>query len=407
MTTKTQKKRKIFVVHGRNLLARDAMFSFLRSIDLHPIEWSEARRITGRPMPYTGEILDRAFSAAQAIVVLLTPDDLAFLDQELLNDHDPEYERNPTPQARPNVLFEAGMAMGRCPERTIIVEAGRLRPFSDIAGLNVVRLNDTTERRQELAHRLIDAGCQVNLSGTSWHNEGKFGLKDLGISTFSVPEFKSKLVDSGEFFSLSLSDVDSEDIRGFIDDKKNEPFLRAKAFTLACRLGIIDNNYLEQLIIDETPLLRKTVVDAINEFDFNISPKPLAKLMKDPIQQVALDAIEVATRIIASGSTKLDSRIFVEASSHKEWQVRYRAIVRIIRADDNSSISSLNAFHDTTYHLARNAIRKYFLRLHDEGQLTSEDKKQAIRLISSFIEDGKSSDITQKKLVKALEILQS
>jgi hypothetical protein len=39
---KAKDTRKVFVVHGRNTNARNAMFEFLRSIDLAPIEWSEA-----------------------------------------------------------------------------------------------------------------------------------------------------------------------------------------------------------------------------------------------------------------------------------------------------------------------------------------------------------------------------
>ena len=34
--------RTVFVVHGRNERAREAMFEFLRAIGLHPLEWSEA-----------------------------------------------------------------------------------------------------------------------------------------------------------------------------------------------------------------------------------------------------------------------------------------------------------------------------------------------------------------------------
>ena len=65
--------RKVWVVHGRDIVNRDAMFSFLRAINLDPVEWSEARRGTGRPQPYVGEVLDYAFAIAQAVVVILHP----------------------------------------------------------------------------------------------------------------------------------------------------------------------------------------------------------------------------------------------------------------------------------------------------------------------------------------------
>lgn len=174
--------RKVFVVHGRNLKARDALFTFLRSIDLHPLEWSEIVAATGKGAPYIGEILDKAFSQAQAVVVLMTPDDEGRLREPFMKSEDPSYETELTQQSRLNVLFEAGMAIGRFPNRTILVELGFLRPFSDIGGRHVIKLDDTTEKRQELAHRLRTAGCQVNLSGTDWHTAGAFEASIHGIS---------------------------------------------------------------------------------------------------------------------------------------------------------------------------------------------------------------------------------
>lgn len=170
----TSSKQTVFVVHGRNIHARNAMFNFLRSIGLNPMEWSIARSETKKTNPYIGEILDAAFSKAQAIVVLMTPDDIAYLQEKFQKDEDPSYEKQPTPQARPNVLFEAGMSIGRHPERTVLVELGKLRPFSDIAGRHIVMLTNSTKDRQELAKRLRDAGCSVNLDGTDWHTVGDF-----------------------------------------------------------------------------------------------------------------------------------------------------------------------------------------------------------------------------------------
>jgi hypothetical protein len=153
------------------------MFDFLRAIGLKPLEWSQAIGATGEATPYIGQVLDTAFTIAQAVVVLMTPDDVACLRVEIQTEQDPHYEKQPTGQARPNVLFEAGMAMGRNPKRTVLVEIGTLRPFSDVGGRHVLRLNNSSERRHDLAQRLQTAGCAVDLTGRDWHTVGSFDLK--------------------------------------------------------------------------------------------------------------------------------------------------------------------------------------------------------------------------------------
>jgi hypothetical protein len=61
------------------LLAREAMFSFLRSLGLDPLEWAAIVAATGKGTPYVGEVLTKGFEIAQAAVVLMTPDDEARL----------------------------------------------------------------------------------------------------------------------------------------------------------------------------------------------------------------------------------------------------------------------------------------------------------------------------------------
>lgn len=170
-------RSRVFVIHGRDEVTRRALFDFLRAIDLKPIEWSEAVSLTGTPAPHIGEIIDAAMLHAQAIVVLFTGDDQARLRDEFLSGNDPAYERKTTPQSRPNVIFEAGLALGKYPERTILVQVGILRPFSDIAGRHFIRLRNSSKSRQELAQRLKLAGCEVDLSGTDWHDAGSFPFK--------------------------------------------------------------------------------------------------------------------------------------------------------------------------------------------------------------------------------------
>jgi predicted nucleotide-binding protein len=172
--TNMQDTRNVFVIHGRNRPARDAMFEFLRAVGLNPLEWGQAVKMTGKGSPYIGEVLDAAFSNAQAVVVVLTGDDLARLRDDFLEENDPDHEKNLTQQARPNALFEAGMAFGRHSDRTIMVQIGQLRPFSDVAGKHAIHFKGAAEQRTELRERLKTAGCAVTEGGTDWLSAGNF-----------------------------------------------------------------------------------------------------------------------------------------------------------------------------------------------------------------------------------------
>lgn len=163
----------MFVVHGRNDDLRKAMFDFLRSINLSPMEWTTAVELTGEGTPYIGQVLDVAFDNAAAIVVLMTPDEIAYL-QPRYGHGENDAETLPAAQARPNVLFEAGMALGRNAKRTVLVEIGDVRAFSDVAGRHAIRLTNAGSGRQALANRLKTAGCAVDLTGTDWHTTGDF-----------------------------------------------------------------------------------------------------------------------------------------------------------------------------------------------------------------------------------------
>ncbi len=170
------KNNHVFVVHGRNKEAKKGMHEFLRSIDITPLEFNVAVQKTGKPSPYIGEILQKAFSDVQAVVVLMTPDDEVQLKKVFWEDNEDNYEKVATGQARPNVLFEAGIAFGHIPDRTIFVELGKIKPFSDIAGKNIVKLNNSTTARQQLAQKLKNAGCEPDLNGTDWHSTGNFDI---------------------------------------------------------------------------------------------------------------------------------------------------------------------------------------------------------------------------------------
>lgn len=166
-------RRRVFVVHGRNESLTRAMFEFLRALGLDPQEWSELLASTGEATPYIGNVLDKGLKEAQAVVVLMSPDEVAYL-----YGHSAE-ENESGLQARPNVLFEAGMAFALKGDKTILVEFGDLREISDLAGRHVVRMDNSTQKRNELAARLETAGCSVQRNRNHWHDAGDFSLGEV------------------------------------------------------------------------------------------------------------------------------------------------------------------------------------------------------------------------------------
>ncbi len=122
------------------------------------------------------DIVDALFAQAAVVVVLLTPDDLVVLKADLRKASDPPYESVMTGQARPNVLFEAGMAFGRYPNSTVLVQVGDVKPFSDSGGRHVTRLGNDPKSRAEFVTKLRNAGCSVDDTGTDWYSEGDFTL---------------------------------------------------------------------------------------------------------------------------------------------------------------------------------------------------------------------------------------
>ena len=171
---RTHRSRNVFVVHGRDEQVRREMFALLRRLDLHPLEWEDLVRATGKATPYLGEVVANAPSQAQAAMVLLTPDDVAKLHPQLLDEDEPDYETQLTCQPRQNVLIELGMVLMAYPERTLIVEVGRLRHVSDTAGLNVIRFDGSATALGKVVERLKQAECQVNDTGSDWRDTAPF-----------------------------------------------------------------------------------------------------------------------------------------------------------------------------------------------------------------------------------------
>jgi predicted nucleotide-binding protein len=220
-------RRAVMVVHGRNEDARRAMFDFLRALNLKPLEWGTLIAGTGKAAPYVGEVLEHAFRRAAAVVVLFTADDEARLREQFHGPIEPDHETELTPQARPNVLFEAGMALAVHPNRTVLVELGQLRPFSDVYGRHVVRLDGSDKPLRDIAQRLLDAGCDVDRSGDDWTSPHRFSRAQQLAEARKGAALASA---SGEAATNEVRDLNEDTGRWLRDrDRQLQAALKQKA----------------------------------------------------------------------------------------------------------------------------------------------------------------------------------
>jgi predicted nucleotide-binding protein len=166
--------RRVFVVHGRDGALAGRFRDLLRAVDLQPLEWEALVAATGSAAPYLGQVVAAAPHQAQATLVLLSPDDIVELHSDLRAANDHPYERARAAQARPNVLFELGMALMAYPERTVVVEVGEMRPIADLAGLNTIRFDGSVPAIRKVVTRLKNAGCELDDSDADWLDADRF-----------------------------------------------------------------------------------------------------------------------------------------------------------------------------------------------------------------------------------------
>jgi predicted nucleotide-binding protein len=166
----------IFVVHGRDTQLNADIFAFLRSIGLNPLEWSQAIKGAKGANPHVDDVIHGAMETVQGVMVMFSPDEEARLKTKFCSPRDKKSGLGKLDgQARPNVIFEAGLALGAHSNKTLLVQVGDVRDISDIAGKHLVHLTNASASRKELAQRLkTKLKFKVDTTGDQWLTLGDF-----------------------------------------------------------------------------------------------------------------------------------------------------------------------------------------------------------------------------------------
>lgn len=151
--------KKVFVVSGRNEKLRISIFNLLRALKLEPMEWMDVISSTGHPDAYIHEAIKKSMDDAGAVIVIMAPEEEATLLKKFQSE--PGDEKTYF-QSRPNVIFEAGLALGLKEEKTLILQFGESRIFTDILGKHILKYagkKKEIEFKNALLQKLQIAGC--------------------------------------------------------------------------------------------------------------------------------------------------------------------------------------------------------------------------------------------------------
>lgn len=143
--------RDVFIVHGHDEAAREALARFIERLGLRPVILHE--------QPNAGRTLVEKFERHSDVgfaVVLLTPDDVGYP-----RDH-PEQAR---PRARQNVIFELGYFLGKIARAKVCaLHKGDVEILSDYQGVVYIQMDSGGAWQLLLAKEIREAGIDIDLN---------------------------------------------------------------------------------------------------------------------------------------------------------------------------------------------------------------------------------------------------
>lgn len=142
--------RKVFVVHGRDVAARESVARFLQNLELEPIILHE--------QPNEGRTIIEKFEKYADVgfaVVILTADDIGRLGNGAKDER----------RARQNVILELGFFLGSLGRKRVcpLYEVGVTVP-SDYDGVAYVPLDENGGWKLQLARELTSAGLAIDMN---------------------------------------------------------------------------------------------------------------------------------------------------------------------------------------------------------------------------------------------------
>jgi predicted nucleotide-binding protein len=151
-TARSKPEQRVFIVHGHDNEAKEAVARFVQRIGLTPVILHEQAN-RGRAIIEKLE----AYSEVAFAVILLTPDDIASPVQNA---------RKRRKRARQNVIFELGYFLAKLGrEKVCALYVSGVEIPSDYQGVLYIKLDSEGAWKTKLAQEIVQTGMSIKLDG--------------------------------------------------------------------------------------------------------------------------------------------------------------------------------------------------------------------------------------------------
>jgi hypothetical protein len=140
---------RAFIVHGHDEQARSALENFLNALGVRVVPFHRAA-----PADMAASILETVLagiSKADVVFILFTPDEQSSFYSPSTGQYLAQTEEGEALagwQPRPNVIFEAGVAVAVARAKTALIKLGPIRRISDLDGVRYINLNEPNAHHQ-------------------------------------------------------------------------------------------------------------------------------------------------------------------------------------------------------------------------------------------------------------------
>ena len=260
---------KVFVIHGHDIEARDQLVSLLRKVGL---EWDSFDNVSARlgAAPFIADVIATGIRDAHAVVALFTPDEQAALYSPKTSEYQGSRAGGSRWQARPNVIFEAGLALGVARERMLMVTIGEdVELFSNIGGVHIIRL-DTAGGKQLFLRKLavIIENSAASLDSAEervdfatvrrrrWPHYDEFARLERVLAEKKVGRPQARLLEVMKTIAHETLDVDWRrrsplEFADEIGERWPKMLVASEAAWWCIALGIFEFNYIDKNWIEK------------------------------------------------------------------------------------------------------------------------------------------------------------